>query len=170
MASHTYEIRIKLDGFSDGKNNSPVAPSASSQSGNTDTTDSSITAKDVLGLAKKAVAYTGVKNLADTYIRHEVSTVALKTGAVEYEQKLSFIQGEVSRGINAVAGTIMAGAAAGPAGVAVAAVGNVINGIMRVYQWFLNADTLRLQKQLEDVSMVMGRVRSGLSGSRGQNQ
>lgn len=165
MPDNVYRIEIDLSNFPD--KNSPVSNTGEESS---QETSSSISAKQAVRAAKKVVAMTGVKRLADAYVNYTVSTVALKTGATEYEQKLQFITSEVSQGVGAI-GAIAGGALfGGLAGAAVAAAGVAVNYAMKGVQWSLNADRLKLEQNLENISLRMQQTRSGFAGSRGENQ
>ncbi len=167
-ANNVYEIHIILpQGL---ERSSAVAKSGANASAQQDGDDKALTAKDMVGMAKKVVAYTGVKRIADAYVTHRINTVSLRTGATEYEQKLQFYYSEGSQAVGSVASIAMGGVMGGPAGAAVAAIGVGLNYIMKFIGWAQSADKIQMQKDLEDISLNMQRVRMGLSGSRSREQ
>ena len=168
MDNNVYEIRITLPQGTEKE--SAVAKSAANTSTNQDNSTPSTTAKDVIGMAKTVVAYTGAKRIAESYISHSINTVSLRTGATEYEQKLQFAYSEGSQAVGSVAAIAMGAAVGGFAGAAVAAVGVGLNYIMKAINWSQNADKIQMQKDLESISLQMQRTRMGTAGSRGINQ
>jgi len=52
----------------------------------------------------------------------------------------------------------------------VSAIGVGINYIMKVIGWSQEAEKIKMQKNLEDMSLQMQRARMGMSGSRGSSQ
>lgn len=166
--NNVYEIHIKLPkGLEKG---SAVAKSGANASTGQDGDDKALTAKDVVGMAKKVVAYTGVKRVADAYITHQINTVSLRTGATEYEQKLQFYYSEGSQAVGSIASIAMGAAVGGPAGAAVAAIGVGINYMMKFIGWAQNADKIQMQKDLEAISQRLQQTRMGISGSRSKEQ
>lgn len=168
MDDNVYEIRITLPQGTEKE--SAVAKSAANTSTGQDNNEPSTTAKDMIGMAKTVVAYTGAKRIAESYISHNINTVSLRTGATEYEQKLQFAYSEGSQAVGSVAAIAMGAAVGGLPGAAIAAVGVGLNYIMKAIGWAQNAEKIQMQKDLEDVSLQMQRARMGISGSRGSNQ
>lgn len=157
----------------EGSANNPVAQSSadsgsSSSSGGSE--DGVLTAKQAVGAAKKVMAYTGIKQIADSYISYGISTVNLRTGAAEFQQKLQFAYSEGSQLASSVGAIVMGGIMGGPPGVAVAAAGVGLTYLMKFIGWSQNANRLETQQNLEDVSIGMASIRAGVSGRRGANQ
>lgn len=119
MADTEVQI-IKIILPSEEQKKTPVAQSNSdSSTTSTSSTSSSssggsgaLSAQDVIGAGKKIMAYTGIKQIAESYITYNLSTVDLRTGASEYSQKLQFAYNEGSQAYIAV-GSIAMGAAVG---------------------------------------------------------
>lgn len=168
MDDNVYEIRITLPQGTEKE--SAVAKSAANTSTGQDSREPSTTAKDMIGMAKTVVAYTGAKRIAESYISYNINTVSLRTGATEYEQKLQFAYNEGSRAAGSIASIAMGAAVGGLPGATIAAVGVGLSYIMKAIGWAQNAEKIQMQKDLEDVSLQMQRARMGISGSRGNNQ
>lgn len=160
-------IRIVLPAEADKK--TPVAASsdsggsASSENGSG---DAALTAKDVVHAAKKVMAYTGIKQIADSVISYELSTVSLQTGATEYQQKLQFAYSEGRQLASSVGALAMGGIMGGAAGFAVAAVGVGISYMMKFIGWAQNANTIQIKENREDISIQMETIRAGSLGRR----
>ena len=167
MDDNVYEIRITLP--QGAEKESAVAKSAANTSTGQDSREPSTTAKDMIGMAKTVVAYTGAKRIAESYISYKINTVSLRTGATEYEQKLQFAYSEGSQAAVSIASIAMGAAIGGLPGAAIAAVGVGLSYIMKAIGWAQNAEKIQMQKDLEDVSLQMQRSRMGISGSRGNN-
>lgn len=167
-------IRIELP--SEEEKKTPVAQS-NPDSGTSQTTSPSsgggggaITAKDVIGAGKKVMAYTGIKQIAESAISYELSTVNLRTGAAEYSQKLQFAYNEGSQALSAVGSIAMGAAVGGFVGAAVAAVGVGISYVMKFIGWAQNAARLETEQNLESISIGFASTRAGVSGRRSNNQ
>ena len=168
-------IRIELP--SEEEKKTPVAQS-NPDSGTSQTTSPSsggggggaITAKDVIGAGKKVMAYTGIKQIAESAISYELSTVNLRTGAAEYSQKLQFAYNEGSQALSAVGSIVMGAAVGGFVGAAVAAVGVGISYVMKFIGWAQNAARLETEQNLESISIGFASTRAGVSGRRSNNQ
>lgn len=164
-------IRIILPDESASK--SPTAQSASdggSSSPGGGSGDGSLTAKEVVSGAKKVMAYTGAKQIADSVISYRISTVNLRTGASEFQQKLQFAYSEGSQAASSIGSIVMGGILGGPQGAALAAAGVGLSYLMKFIGWGQNERTLQMQQGLEDVSINMANIRAGVSGRRGANQ
>ena len=157
---------IKIVLPSESAEKSPVAASsaetgASSPSGGS--TDASLSAKDVVSGAKKVVAMTGIKQIADSVISYNISTVSMRTGASEYQQKLQFAYSEGMQLASSVGAIAMGAVMGGPAGAAVA-VG--LSYVMKAIGWAQNANTIQIAENREDISIQMQTVRAGALGRR----
>ena len=157
-------IEIKLpDG---GIDTSPVSK-ASSSGGSDSSEDKSWAAKNAesaQGALKKLVSVGTAYSVADKLISYEVGTVNLRTGAKEYEQKLQFGYSMLKQTVV----PLVMGAAAG--GLAGAAIGVVVGFGMQAIGWAQNAQTIALNRNLENVSIGMARERAGYTGSRSTRQ
>lgn len=177
MADTEVQI-IKIILPSEEQKKTPVAPSNSdSSTTSTSSTSSSssggsgaLSAQDVIGAGKKIMAYTGIKQIAESYITYNLSTVDLRTGASEYSQKLQFAYNEGSQALSAVGSIAMGAAVGGVAGAAVAAVGVGISYLMKFIGYAQNAARLETEQNLESISIGFASTRAGVSGRRSNNQ
>ena len=174
--AETTIIRIVLPA-EDEQKKTPVAQSnADSSTTSTSSTSSSsggngaLSAKDVIGAGKKIMAYTGIKQIAESYITYNLSTVDLRTGASEYSQKLQFAYNEGSQALSAVGSIAMGAAVGGVVGAAVAAVGVGISYLMKFIGYAQNAQRLETEQNLESISIGFASTRAGVSGRRSNNQ
>lgn len=164
-------IRIELPEETDKK--SPVAPSSSDASSQQqpDGGDGGVlSAKDAVRAAKKVVAYTGAKQIANSLISYDISTVNLRSGQAEYQQKLQFIYSESSKALSSLGSIGMGAVLGGPAGAAVAAAGVALSYIMKFIGWGQNAARLQTEQNLENVSLGFASIRAGITGRRSPNQ
>ena len=158
-------IRIELPSGAEKK--TPVAESSAQPDiPSSDAGGGAVTAKDVLNASKKVVAFTGIKQIADSVISYQISTVELRTGATEYQQKLQFAYSEGAQALSSVATIGMGFAMGGPVGGAVAAVGVGISYVMKFIGWIQNENTIQLKGDREDISIQMAMIRAGVSGRR----
>ncbi len=167
MADNVYVIKVELPGGEAKK--SAVAKTDTDNSADKPK-DEALSVNDALSTAKKVVAYSGIKMVAEKYVGHYISTVSLRTGAVEYEQRLQTVQSEVSQAVGSLASIGMGAAVGGVPGAAVAAVGVALSYASKFMDIANNARTLRLEGQLEGISQQMMRVRMGAGGSRNREQ
>lgn len=174
--AETTIIRIVLPA-EDEQKKTPVAQSnADSSTTSTSSTSSSsggngaLSAQDVIGAGKKIMAYTGIKQIAESYITYNLSTVDLRTGASEYSQKLQFAYNEGSQALSAVGSIAMGAAVGGVVGAAVAAVGVGISYLMKFIGYAQNAQRLETEQNLESISIGFASTRAGVSGRRSNNQ
>lgn len=165
-------IRIVLPSEAEGK--TPVAQSntesGASSSGGTGSGDGAITVKDAVRAAKTVVAYTGIKQIANSVISYEVSTVNLRTGAAEYQQKVQFAYNEGAQALSSVGSILMGGVMGGPVGAGIAAAGVGLSYLMKFIGWGQNAQRLETEQNLESISLNFASIRAGVSGRRSNNQ
>ncbi len=164
MAS--YHIYIHLDEIQ-GEGSAMAETGVASTGGQTGADSST---NKIVGAAKKMVSFAAVKSTADQIANYAHSTISLRTGAIEYEERINARYSAISQSVGAGAALIAGGLAAGPAGIAVAAMGIVANGIQKLIGIAQRENTLRLQQGVEDVSINMQNVRAGTVGRRGNNQ
>lgn len=176
MADTEVQI-IKIVLPSEEQKKTPVAQSNSDSSTTSTSSLSSVvggrgalSAQDVIGAGKKIMAYTGIKQIAESYISYNLSTVNLRTGAAEYSQKLQFAYNEGSQALSAVGSIAMGAAMGGVAGAAVAAVGVGISYLMKFIGYAQNAQRLETEQNLESISIGFASTRAGVSGRRSNNQ
>lgn len=165
-------VRIVLP--SEADNRTPVAQSntesGASSSGSTGSGDGALTVKDAVRAAKKVVAYTGIKQIANSVISYEVSTVNLRTGAAEYQQKVQFAYSEGAQALSSVGSILMGGIMGGPVGAGIAAAGVGLSYLMKFIGWGQNAQRLETEQNLESISLNFASIRAGVSGRRSNNQ
>lgn len=116
-------------------------------------------------LLKQVFGYKAVKSFATQALGHRVSTVQLRTGSHEAQQRANFSY-QIGQQALGIAETIAIGAATG--GLAGAAVGLVLGLVHTAIDWNNKADTLRLQNQLEQNAQLAAAQRATYSGSRYQ--
>lgn len=142
------------------------AGSASSSSSSGSSSDGALTAQMAVGAAKKIVAATGFKQIADSVISYDISKISLRTGATEYQQKVQFAYNEGMNAASSIGAIGMGALIGGPAGAAVAAAGVGISYIMKIIGWAQNANTIQIQENQEDISIQMQMIRAGSMGRR----
>lgn len=116
---------------------------------------------------KGLVSFSAVRAFANNLISYEISQVELRTGAREYEQRLRFGYEMGNKVLNVGMATVAGAMAGGAIGAAVAFLGSTFYTALGYMQ---NANTLRTQQNLEDISIGMANIRAGVSGRRGANQ
>ena len=114
--------------------------------------------------AQRIVSGTTAMAIADKLVSYEISTVSLRTGAREYEQKLQFGYSTFKQTIAPLA----IGAATG--GLPGAIIGGLFGLSMQAISWSQNAQTIRYNQSLENISIGMANVRAGVTGSRSDRQ
>lgn len=160
-----YIIRIKLP--SEVGNNGPVSTSSANLGADNSGEEKSYwaqNAESAKAAAQKIVSVGAAAALADNLISYDLSTVSLRTGATEYEQKLKFGYSMAKQ----IAVPLAIGAATG--GLAGAAIGLVASFAMQGITWAQNAQTIRYNQQLENISISMTNTRAGVTGSRSDKQ
>lgn len=163
--NNEYHIYLRLDELADGSA-SAVANTGAKSTGDNGESASGGSMGAVANKVKSLVSFAAVKSTADQIANYKIGQVSLRTGATEYEQRLSTVYNAVSQTVGAGAALIMGGITAGPAGLAVAAIGVAVSGVQKVVSIAKKAENLRLQESLEDISIGMARTRAGVSGRR----
>lgn len=158
-----YTITINLNALPKG--NSAMAEQESSTLGGL--SGNSKSEAGALNAAKTLVTFATVASTADKIIAPEISKVNLRTGAAEYEQRLSASYSAGKQIIGAGA-ALAIGAATG--NLPVVALGMVMSGITKIYDISQKTSMLNMEKSLEDISIGMQSVRAGTSGRRSGNQ
>lgn len=161
-----YHIYIHTDELQ-GEGSAMAGTGSASTGGNSSGSDG---VGKIANKLKTMVSFSAAKSTADQLISYQISTISLRTGATEYEQRASARFSAVSQAVGAGMALIAGGVTAGPAGVVVAALGIVANGIQKVIGIAQRENTLRLQESVENVSIGMQNVRAGTVGRRGNNQ
>lgn len=160
---------IKIVLPSESAEKSPVAASSAETGTNSPSggsSDASLSARDVVNGAKKVMAMTGIRQIADSVISYNISTVSMRTGESEYQQKLQFAYSEGMQLASSAGAIAMGAVMGGPAGAAVAAVGVGLSYVMKAIGWAQNANTIQIAENQEDISIQMQTVRAGALGRR----
>lgn len=163
-----YNIYVHIDGLE--KESAMAGTGNASTGGDSESDAGSSGADKVLKAAKKMVSFAAIKSTADQIANYEISTISLRTGAVEYEQRVSAVYSAVSQTVGAGAALIAGGATGGPAGLAVVALGLAANGVRQVINILQRENTLRLNESVENVSISMQNIRAGTVGRRSGTQ
>ena len=121
-------------------------------------------AESAKSAAQKIVSGATAIAVADKLISYEVNSVSLRTGATEYERKLQFGYSTFKQTVLPLA----IGAATG--GLPGAVIGGLFSLAMQGISWTQNAQTIRYNQNLEDISIGMANIRAGVTGSRSNRQ
>ena len=152
----TYEIIIKNE---TGQAESPIANDQ-----NDNTSDSE---KDTEKKAKKvitgAMLYRTGKALVRSQIGHEISTISLRTGQTELQQRYEFAN-RIAESVFDVGESIAIGASVGKGWGAV--IGAVIGIGSKLVGLVHKQDTYNLNQQLEQETLWRNNIRAGVAGSR----
>lgn len=170
----SYTITLKLDGSgtSAGATEAVAGATSSSASARAKASKPPGSGPDATAMlrssfAKGLVAYHTLKSFAVQQINYTVSTVGLRTGSTEMQQRATFINNVVQKGIGiaemSVVGAVMGGLPGALAGL-------VLSTTHTVTSYYQKANTLNLQETLENRSLEMMRIRAGTLGSRSYNQ
>ena len=127
-------------------------------------------AEAVVNKAKQMVSFSAVKSTAEQIANYRISTISLQSGATEYEERVNATYNAISQGVGALGSLVMGWISAGPAGVVVAAMDIVANGIQTAINIAQKEKVFRMQESVEGVSIGMQNVRAGIAGRRGNNQ
>ena len=153
--------------FPDEQEDSPVSsPKADSSAdkGSSQKTYWDKSADSAKSAAKRIVSAATAYAVADELISYELSTVSLRTGAKEYEQKLQLSYSALKQTVV----PLVVGATTG--GLPGAIIGGLFGLGMQALTWAQNAQTIDYNRQLENISIDMARTRAGVSGSRSAKQ
>ena len=152
----TYEIIIK--------NETAQAESPIANDQNENTSDSE---KDTEKKAKKvitgAMLYRTGKALVRSQIGHEISTISLRTGQTELQQRYEFAN-RIAESVFDVGESIAVGASVGKGWGAV--IGAVIGIGSKLVGLVHKQDTYNLNQQLEQETLWRNNIRAGVAGSR----
>lgn len=160
--NNTYHLYVHLNG---GQKKSAVSNSAASEK--TSEPEESKTEQGAMRALQGMVSYASVRAFANNLISYEISQVELRTGAREYEQKLRFGYEMANKVLNVGTAMAMGAMAGGAIGALVGFVGSTMYTAIGYMQ---NANTLRTQQNLEDISIGFASIRAGVSGRRSSRQ
>lgn len=152
----TYEIIIK------NETSQAESPIANDQNDNTSDSE-----KDTEKKAKKvitgAMLYRTGKALVRSQIGHEISTISLRTGQTELQQRYEFAN-RIAESVFDVGESIAIGASVGKGWGAV--IGAVIGIGSKLVGLVHKQDTYNLNTQLEQETLRRNNLRAGVAGSR----
>lgn len=165
--NNEYHIYLHY-GNADG-NKSAVAGTGTGSTGKTSSQMADPTDK-LISAAKTMVSFAAIKSTADKMINFEISQVSLRTGAMEYEQRLNATYSAISQTVGAGAALVGAGITGGPVGVAVATLGLAVSVVNKIIGISNKAQNLRTEQSLENISIGMAVVRAGVNSRRSDKQ
>ena len=113
---------------------------------------------------KHIVSYGAVKGLADRLVNYEISTITLRTGAREYEQKASFWYQQAGRALNA---GVAVGVGLLTGNLPLALIGIAASAGSIALGYAMNANTIRIKETREDISIGYELIRAGVINRRG---
>lgn len=165
--SNNYSLTIKLEegtkkkvaedvGGAGGINDKNAAPGGEvSQEDN----------KSTKSIIKKVFGYSAIKSFVTQGLNYNVSTVQLRTGSHEAQQRANFTYSMAQQGLGIVEGIVGGAIAGGGTG---AAIGAVISVAHTAISWNQKQDTINMQRNLEFTSQNYAAQRATYSGSRYQ--
>ena len=162
MADRTYTFIIRNETGRSRGAKTPVAGETAQPATPQATTEK--VAQDKNGAAALAlVAVNQLQPFVTNYISHELSKVELETGSREYSQKLQFTFSVGTElfdiGKTVFAGTILGGGFG-------ALIGLGVGGAKKAIDIAQTADTLNIQRIIEDRTLGLRARRTGTDGSR----
>ncbi len=163
--NNEYNIYVHFDG--DGQ---PTSAMAGAGNGSTDGSDKPDNGGVTAKLAKRVVSFAFVKSTADRIANFEHSQIQLRTGAVEYGQRISTAYSIISETVGAGAALALGAIHGGPAGFAVAAMGVALSGVNKIIGLIQKEQQLSTERSLENISIGLANIRAGVSGSRAGRQ
>lgn len=117
-------------------------------------------------LGKSLVAWKQVKGYVAPIVNYEINQIQLRSGRTELQQQHQFSYNLVNDGLG-IMETIAAGAAVGHVAGAIA--GAVVGLVSKGISISQNVATINTERDLENVTLRMNRIRAGAGGSREQN-
>ena len=138
-------------------------PTGEGNSSGGETSKDGVNAKKIFN---QVFGYQRVKSVATNAIGYQVSTVQLRTGSTEAQQRASFAYSVGMQAFNIVE-SIGVGAMTG--GWIGAAIGAVLSVVDTAVSYAYKQNTLNIQNQLENTTQDITAQRATFSGSRYQN-
>lgn len=158
----SYTIYINLNSLPNGSG--AMAENGASTSGGLSSEDVEANA---VNAAKKLVSFATIASTADRIATTTISEVSLRTGAVEYEQRLDAAY-SAGKSIIGAGATLAIGAATGT--LPIVALGMAMSSINKALSISQKATYLRAEESLENISIGMASIRAGTNGRRSNNQ
>lgn len=157
-----YSITIEVGG--NIENDSPISGDKGNKS-DTEKGKGLLSKQGAKTFAKGLVAYHTLKSYTDQIVSHHVSTVELRTGSRELQERANFMLDITQKSIG-IAESVLSGAMVG--GIGGAAVGLLIGFAHTAISYQQKQQTLDLQETLENQTLRMNYIRAGAGGSRRQ--
>lgn len=165
----SYTITLKNETQSEQAERNPIAGSgAQTQNG-----DSGGVASWRKGVAKGIVTFnTYVKPFVDQLVTQQISTITLRTGAEELQEKAEFAYSAIKAGVGLIESVLIGGLVGNLPG---AVIGGLMSISTTAISYANKAQTLNLQRSVESMSLRNMEIRAGgslatFSGSRGRSQ
>lgn len=161
---------IIIENKTNSRKKSPVAGSGSASK---DTSQSNEISKGTRAVAKTIVSFDNyVKPFVDQVVTQHITTVSLRTGAEELEERLSFAQ-SIGQRIYGLGKSVVVGALIG--NIPGAIIGAVMNIATTAIEYSNKQRQIELQRNVEHVGLRYLNARAGgsvasFSGSRLKNQ
>lgn len=167
MENNSYVITIKNETSRKKKN-----PVAGNNSEATENGGAQAENDRKAAIAKGLVVYHTAKSFVNQVVSHNVSTVSLRTGSEELQEKISFAY-EIGQKAFGFVESVAIGALVG--NVPGAVIGGVLSAAHTAISYAQKAETISLQRSVESMSLRNMQIRAGgslatFSGSRGTNQ
>ncbi len=160
MADRTYKIYLMAENLQDAK--SPIAgdnKSSDTEKGK----ESGAKGGGSLKAIGSIVSYSTLKSFATQIVSHQVSTVELRTGSREQQERANFTYQLAQKGLGIIEGAVggfMVGNLPG------AIIGFLLSATHTAIGYAQKENTLNMQRDLENVSIGMNYLRAGVNGSR----
>lgn len=165
--SNNYSLTIKLEegtkkkvaedvGGAGGINDKNAAPGGEvSQEDN----------KSTKSIIKKVFGYSAIKSFVTQGLNYNVSTVQLRTGSHEAQQRANFTYSMALQGLGVVETIAGGGLVAGTGGAAIGLIAGIYGAQI---QWLEKQNTVNMQNHLETYQQNLAAQRATYSGSRYQ--
>ena len=164
MADVTYKILIEAVNGGGAGGDSPrstaITPSGEDVSPKTDTAASA-----VISYAKSAANVGLALKYASKVITTDINRVSLRTGRAMYQQQLNWTFSTATK----TAGILAALAGALVTGNPLLAMAGMASALDAQFDYQLQKENIRLEKNVEDISIGMANIRAGAGGSRNSN-
>ena len=157
MAERNYKITIS---YKNKSKSNPIA--GQDKSSDTEQGKGLLTKEGAKTFGAAMVAYGTLKSFATQIINHEVSQVELETGSREMQERASFKNEMVQKGVGllemAVTGAMFGGVGA--------VVGLAIGTTHTLLGYVQKQDTIELKRTIENQTISQNFIRAGAKGSR----
>jgi hypothetical protein len=155
--TNEYHLYIHVD-EKEKETESPVSNSSAENTENNQVTNEQFMTK-----AKKIAAYGTVKGFVTQILSNGISTIELRTGAAEYQQKMQFAY-DIGLGLYNIAEKTYLGAKFG--GGVGAAIGLAIGTMHTAISYAQAQNVIDLNRTLESMTITQNNVRAGTANRR----